>query len=48
MKAFINLLIETKDYDDPESLEDAVLHLCEGEGFKIIWSKSKEAEDKDG
>ncbi len=46
MKAFINLLIETKDYEDVERLEDAVLHLCEEEGLKVIWSKSKEAEDK--
>lgn len=37
MKAFINLLIETDVYNDPESEEEVL---------EVIWSKSKEAEDK--
>lgn len=43
MKAFINLLIETDAYDDPEMLEDAIVHLAEQEGLNVKWSKSKEA-----
>ncbi len=49
MKAFINLLILTNEYNTAEEVEDALLALLEEnetEGFKVIWSKSREAKDE--
>ena len=49
MKAFVNLLIQTDNYCDVEELKDNILHILEEEseteGFKVIWSKSKEVKD---
>jgi len=45
MKAFITLLIQSDVYSDAEQFEDAILHLCEEEGLKVIWSKSNEAKE---
>jgi len=45
MKAWINLLIRTDAYDDPERLEDLIVHLAEEESLKVLWSKSSEAKE---
>ena len=45
MKAFVNLLIDTDAYDDPEKLADAVIAECEEEGIKVIWHAAREGRD---
>lgn len=49
MKAFVNLLIETDLDDTPEQLEDGVCYVLETESsYKVLWSKSSLAKDKEG
>lgn len=43
MKAFVNILIKTDAYDNPEELLENVIALCEQDGLKVVWSKAKEA-----
>ena len=45
MKAFINLLIVTDAYDDPDILLDNIVLLCEQDLLEVIWFKAKEVND---
>lgn len=48
MKAFINLLVSSENYDTPDQIEDIVLAVLEQEqDFKVLWHKSSEAKDRD-
>lgn len=48
MKVFVNLLIQSDAYSDPEEIEDAVLSYLEESSLdlKVIWHKVSEAKDK--
>jgi hypothetical protein len=45
MKAFVNLLIED-DVAFAGDIEDRVKDLLSNAGVKVLWSKSKEAEER--
>lgn len=48
MKAFVNLLIQSDAYSDPEEIADAVLAYIEESSLdlKVLWHKSSEVKDK--
>ena len=48
MKAFVNLLIQSDAYSDPEEIADAVLAYIEESALdlNVIWHKASEAKDK--
>jgi len=46
MKAFVNLLIEEDIIASAGDIEDHIKDLLSAAGVKILWSKSKEAEDR--
>jgi hypothetical protein len=46
MKAFVNLLIEDLEQQDAGDIGNHVKDLLSKAGVKVLWSKSKEAEER--